>query len=748
MKAVTNMAVSSSEKFSLLKALVFLFLFFFSFTFISAWNFDFDGGSSTVTVISNGTDTNESVRFNVLTGTDCSGTDKMVGVANNGAVVCGTDTGGSGGNTTAEIFAVVDNSTFIKISDLPLGNRTRIVWQNITNLPTCTGSDVLTINTTHLYCTTVIATGDGVGQNSTFEGNYSNYVNKTYLQGYGYYNATNYFGDGVGQNDTWGANQSNYYNRSDINYLGYYNITSFLIGNYATHGNVQANSSPYYGYYNSTLLNSTQLEQQTGNILGIKWSWLASFFNTLFGTKTTDDLTQGTTNFYDNKTWNESRGNTLYIEDGTQLGNTSLEIRTAINNSGFYNISINYSNVLNHPSMIDTFNTTAEIWVVVNNGTFMPIGTKVGNTTNEIWGVADNNTFIKLSELPLTNRTLIVWQNITNLPTCGGGANLFYNGSHLNCTANVGATDVWSGLISGNRSELDGNINGNLTTAKAHADTNIVGNRTALDGNILGNKTYDTFAGNYSDNINRSNIGTYGYYNATNYFGDGVGQNDTWGANQSNYYNRSDINYLGYYNGSTWNTAWNQSGVYNNWYNSSLVNATEFEDQAGKLGIIYSWLKNTVLNLAGNFTYSFTQVDSIVSGNRTAIEAEIVGNRTAIEGLISGNLTTAKAHADTNIVGNRTALDGNINGNLTAAKAYTNTNIVGNRSAMDTLIDGNGTRQWRDQAVNTTSNVLHNTFNITTTLYMQFSQYICFGNATHICWSNVTSNQTHLVERG
>ncbi|KKL08547.1 hypothetical protein LCGC14_2574740, partial [marine sediment metagenome] len=40
--------------------------------------------------------------------------------------------------------------------------------------------------------------------------------------------------------------------------------------------------------------------------LDILETWLTTFFDTLFGDKTTDDLTEGSTNLYDNRSWNES----------------------------------------------------------------------------------------------------------------------------------------------------------------------------------------------------------------------------------------------------------------------------------------------------------------------------------------------------------------------------------------------------------------------------------------------------------
>jgi len=70
-----------------------------------------------------GGDTNETTRFNALTGTDCSGTDKMVGVDNNGNAVCATDQTGGGGTTYTHLSNFTNdqgfyNSTTINTSEL------------------------------------------------------------------------------------------------------------------------------------------------------------------------------------------------------------------------------------------------------------------------------------------------------------------------------------------------------------------------------------------------------------------------------------------------------------------------------------------------------------------------------------------------------------------------------------------------------------------------------------------------------
>ena len=64
-------------------------------------------------------------------------------------------------------------------------------------------------------------------------------------------------------------------------------------------GNLNVNSSDYWDNLNT--INSTQMENSEGK-LNIVESWFTSLWNTIFGTKTTDDLVEGSNNLYDNQT--------------------------------------------------------------------------------------------------------------------------------------------------------------------------------------------------------------------------------------------------------------------------------------------------------------------------------------------------------------------------------------------------------------------------------------------------------------
>lgn len=82
-------------------------------------------------------------------------------------------------------------------------------------------------------------------------------------------------------------------------------------------------TSNYQGYYNSSLINTTTLEDQAGKV-SVKQSFLQQVFNWLFGTKTTDDLTQGTVNLYENQSWNQSLSQQLHYLKSETYNQTEI----------------------------------------------------------------------------------------------------------------------------------------------------------------------------------------------------------------------------------------------------------------------------------------------------------------------------------------------------------------------------------------------------------------------------------------
>ena len=147
--------------------------------------------------------------------------------------------------------------------------------------------------------------------------------------------------------------------------------------------NLNVNQSDYWDDMGT--INATQMEN-SGGALNILESWLTTFWDMIWGTKTTDDLTQGSTNFYGNRSWNESKSLDLHYTKTQTDSNLSLyilltdqsfnetnlanSINSTINimNLGFYNktaLDINFSlyylqtdiNSMN-ASWLSTYNAT------------------------------------------------------------------------------------------------------------------------------------------------------------------------------------------------------------------------------------------------------------------------------------------------------------------------------------------------------------------------------------------------------
>ena len=86
-------------------------------------------------------------------------------------------------------------------------------------------------------------------------------------------------------------------------------------------GNLNVNSSNSSDYWDDMgTINATQMEDN-GGTLNILIAWLSSFIDSWLSGKNTDDLIEGSTNLYDNSTWNETYADGLYAAAGS--GNSS-----------------------------------------------------------------------------------------------------------------------------------------------------------------------------------------------------------------------------------------------------------------------------------------------------------------------------------------------------------------------------------------------------------------------------------------
>jgi hypothetical protein len=318
-------------------------------------------------------------------------------------------------------------------------------------------------------------------------------------------------------------------------------------------------------FFNGTHLNCTTsggVDTDTFNTTGEVWTVINNDTFIKNNTAGTWNITANKTNY-----WNDSLGmNTTqftFINKIISLGETWLKGWADI-----YYITIGTK----------LGNTTSEIWAVGNNNTWMPIATKTGNTTGEIWTVADNSTWIKQTELPLANRTTIAWQNITNLPTCAVSSNLFYNGTHLNCTTGAD-TDTFN-----TTSQMWTVINNETFIRISNRSSEVwtvVNNNTFL--NVASwnstNSSYATWLANYS-------IGGY-YLNWSTASNGTLMRATNWNSTNSSY--------------ATWLANYSVSGAYTNWSqvnNGSMMpvtggNFTENVNHTNSnITLSNSWIKN------------------------------------------------------------------------------------------------------------------------------------------------------------
>ncbi len=191
-----------------------------------------------------------------------------------------------------------------------------------------------------------------------------------------------YFGDGSQLTNILGGNASfnethanTLYSSIDWNYNqtyigGTYNVTydkwsynqsdGTGTGNASwneTHANTLYSSIDWNynqsGYWNNMdTINATQMEDNNG-VLNILVTWFETLFNSLFEAKDTDSLTQGSTNFYDNQSWNKTYADTLYSGAG---GNASWNETHAT--TLYSSIDWNY----NQTYIGGTYNVTYDKW--------------------------------------------------------------------------------------------------------------------------------------------------------------------------------------------------------------------------------------------------------------------------------------------------------------------------------------------------------------------------------------------------
>jgi len=265
------------------------------------------------------------------------------------------------------------------------------------------------------------------------------------------------------------------------NDLGVINGTDGIDGTNGTDGIDGVNGTDLF-----TSLNETQFDNSTG-VLNIKESWLTTLWNLIFSTKDTDDLAEGSTNLYDNQSWNESYADELYYNinnpnsyynstNPSPVINTSYYLVT--NPYDFYNVTTapiyindtfagNYSDFLTHISWNDAVNGT--LYLSSNPYGFY-------NSTNpqtETDPLAYNGTLMFVSDWNATNTSYYLESNPYNFynstnPSPVINTSYYVDNTHgyYNSTNPQTVSDIWV------------NVSGDLMTGRLNIsdELSIIGN--------------------------------------------------------------------------------------------------------------------------------------------------------------------------------------------------------------------------------------------------------------------------------
>ena len=185
-------------------------------------------------------------------------------------------------------------------------------------------------------------------------------------------------------------------------------------------GNLNVNSSDNWDDLDT--INATQMEDISGT-LNIKESWITTLWNSIFGTKDTDDLSEGSTNLYDNQSWNESHADNLYADISVTGGNPFDQSLNTTDGVNFTNITtdlimssdaqanITYSDVAEGYLVLDGVGDYVDISGTENTidetvGTFtawikLDTDVKIDSTTRLVIALetdAGNDDFIRLEK--------------------------------------------------------------------------------------------------------------------------------------------------------------------------------------------------------------------------------------------------------------------------------------------------------------------------------------------------------------
>ena len=391
-------------------------------------------------------------------------------------------------------------------------------------------------------------------------------------------------------------------------------------------GNLNVNSTNYWDSMDA--INTTQMEDNRGT-LNILESWFNSLFDSLFGAKTTDDLTQGTTNKYDNQSWNESRGNLIYAPISVTGDNSSWNQTLA--NTLYAGIIWSYNQTTpanaytdsvvsaNNASWTSTYNATYATWSY--NQTYS--GSTYNSTYdakisyNQSWNESRGNLIYAPISVTGDNsswnqslaNTLyagIIWSYNQTTPAITDINSRFWNRTQsYNKTEVDSFNSSWSSTYNATYAGLIDNAS-YLSTYNATYAANIANNSW---NQSLANTLYAGIIWNYNQTtpaISYVNSNPYNWVNVTTISNTTIARTGNCPAGQVVMNttregvqcvvppagsesdpiwtaNSTLVAYIA--NVGNWNV--NRS---NYWDNMGTINTTQMQDNAGTLNILVSWL--------------------------------------------------------------------------------------------------------------------------------------------------------------
>ena len=512
-------------------------------------------------------DTNETVRFEVLIGTDCAGTDKMVGVAANGAVVCEAD-------------EAINTSYYLVTNPDNYWNDTYATWNESFYYANATGTFAL------------IGSGGGIV--------WADVVNGTVVLQEDY-------------DANYSANNEAWLNTTNSSYVTYLNLSNSYV-----------NASDNWDSLDST--NSSQFQNNEG-VLDILTSYLSEAFNSFFGLKTTDDLVEGSTNLYDNQSWNQSHyyenatgtfaligegGGITWanVVNGTVVLQADYDANYSANNEAWLNTTNSTYNAYNATGLIRDWN--ASNFIIDWNATGY-IRDWTGDITDSnttlynwilgqgyvTWAEATNGTLFTTALYNINySANYLVYVNTTNSSYV----------TYLNLSNSyVNASDNWDSYDTTNSSQISntGGVLTILTTYLSEVFDTLFGGKDTDDLAEGSSNLYDNTSWNqevYYTNATASFaiLGSEGIAWADVVNGTVVLQADydaNYSANDAIYRNRTNSTYHAY-NATGLIRDWNVSGYIQDWNASSFIidwNATGYiKDWTGDITdsntTLYNWV--------------------------------------------------------------------------------------------------------------------------------------------------------------